>query len=123
MRTMQLLEGLEFHERNANAQPMFVDKNGRVFRFLLKPGESIKEHNTHKSPFYIVVLKGTGIFAGKDGKEQSLGPNSLLILDPGESHHIRAEKESLVFVGFLHGAPSNKTERTGGMLGKKSSAK
>jgi len=56
------------------------------------------------------VLKGKGIFAGKDGKEQSLGPNSLLIFDPGERHYIRAGKVALVFVGFLHGAPSNKTE-------------
>ncbi len=30
MRTMPLLENLEFHERNANAPPLFVNKNGRV---------------------------------------------------------------------------------------------
>ncbi len=118
MRTMNLLQGLEFHEHNPNAQPLFVDKNGRVLRFMLKPGESIKEHHTHDSPFYVVVVKGNGIFAGKDGKEQTVGPNSLLIFDPGESHHIRAEKEELIFVGFLHGEPSNVSAKTGGMLGK-----
>lgn len=118
MKTMQLLEGLEFHEHNPNAQPLFVDKNGRVLRFMLKPDESIKEHNTHNSPFYVVVVKGSGIFAGKDGKEQTIGPNSLLIFDPGETHHIRAEKQDLVFVGFLHGESSNVEHAPGGILAK-----
>ncbi len=118
MRTIQLLEGLEFHEHNPNAQPLFVDRNGRVLRFMLKPGESIKEHNTHASPFYVVVVKGHGVFAGKEGKEQVMGPNSLLIFDPGESHHIRAEQEELIFVGFLHGEPSNVGHAPGGILGK-----
>ena len=121
MRTMQLLEGLEYHEHNPNAQPLFVDSNGRVLRFMLKRGESIKEHNTHASPFYVVVLKGTGVFAGQDGKEQTFGPNSLLIFDPGESHHIRADKEDLVFVGFLHGEPSDVAHAPGGVLSKGSS--
>ena len=69
----------------------------------------------------MVVLKGTGVFAGQDGKEQTFGPNSLLIFEPGESHHIRADKEELVYVGFSDGEPSNVGHAPGGILAKENS--
>lgn len=103
MKTMPLLDGLAFHDKNANAQPLFVDPQGRILRFTLKPGQSIREHNAPHSPFYGVVLKGEGMFAGGDGKEQRLGPNSLVIFAQGENHQIRALDEELVFIGFLQG--------------------
>lgn len=117
MRTMQLLQELEFDTKDAHAQPLFVDKDGRVLRFTLHPGQTLKEHNNSDSPFYVVVLKGNGTFSGGDGKEQSLGPNSLLIFDPKENHVIHAQDQELVFLGLLHGAPSNESDRVGGMLG------
>ena len=104
MKTIPLLEKLEFHDQDPYAQPLFVDKSGRVLRFTLRPGQSIRKHNVPDSPFYIVVLKGQGMFAGGDGQEQQCGPNSLLVFDPNENHVIRALAEELVFVGFLHGA-------------------
>ncbi len=119
MKTMQLLQDLEFSDTDAHAEPLYVDKHGRAIRFTLKPGQSIKEHNAPNSPFYAVVLKGQGMFAGGDGKETSCGPNALLIFDPKENHQIRALDEVLVFVGFLHGAPSNVSEKKGGKLGRK----
>ena len=103
MQTAQLLADLVFHDKNANAQPLFVDQQGRILRFTLKPGQRIREHNAPHSPFYGVVLKGEGMFAGGDGKEQRLGPNSLLIFAQGENHQIRALDEELVFIGFLLG--------------------
>jgi quercetin dioxygenase-like cupin family protein len=118
MKTMQLLEGLEFHDKNPNSQPLFVDENGRVLRFMLKPGQSIHEHNAPSSPFYIVVLKGQGMFAGGDGKQQQLGPNSLLIFDPQENHMIRALDEELVFVGFLHGVAGTRPGKVGGKIAR-----
>ncbi|MCL5951165.1 MAG: cupin domain-containing protein [Chloroflexi bacterium] len=118
MKVMNLLENLEFHNRNPYAEPLYVDSEGRVLRFTLKPGESIREHQGHDSPFYVVVLRGTGVFAGGDGKEQKLGPDSLVIFGPHESHHVRAGKEELVFVGFLHGAEGNVTGMVGGKLGR-----
>jgi quercetin dioxygenase-like cupin family protein len=117
MRTMQLLEDVEFHTERPYAQPILVDKDGRVLRFMLKPGEYLKEHNAPSSPFYVVVLKGKGMFAGHDGEEQEFGPNSLLVFDEGENHTVRALDEELIFVGFLHGAPSNLSPRVGGLLG------
>ncbi len=117
MKSIQLLNDLEFSEKHAEAEPLYVDRNGRIIRFELEPGQSIKEHNAPDSPFYAVVLQGKGVFAGGDGREQEFGPNSLLIFQPGENHTIRALGEKLVFVGFLHGAPSNVTDKVGGVVG------
>lgn len=118
MKSMQLLEQLEFHDPDPYAEPLYVDENNRVIRFTLKPGQSIIEHNAPHSPFNVVVLKGRGMFAGSDGKEQSFGPNSLLTFGPGENHAIRALDEPLVFVGFLHGALKAKGGRPGGKMSK-----
>jgi quercetin dioxygenase-like cupin family protein len=106
MKTVQLLKGLEFHDNNPYAEPLHVDKNGRALRFTLRPGQSVREHNAPQSPVYIVVLKGQGAFAGGNGEEKPLGPNSLVIFEPGENHSIRAQAEELVFIAILHGASS-----------------
>jgi len=116
MRMMHLLEDLEFHDEHPYAQPLFVASTGRVLRFTLKPGQSMREHNAPDSPFFVVVLKGEGMFAGGDGKEQRLGLNSLLIFDPGEDHSIRALDEELVFVGFLHGTPGTRPGKVSGKI-------
>jgi len=116
MRTMNLFEGLEFHDTHPYALPLFVDEVGRVLRFTLRPGQSIQPHEAPDSPFYVIVLKGHGMFAGRDGTEQEFGPNSLLIFDTGEKHSIRALNEDLVFVGFLHGVPGTRHGRVGGMM-------
>ncbi len=118
MRTEKLLEGLQFHDDHAYSEPLFVDINGRILRFTLKPGQTIAEHNAPHSPFYVVVLHGQGIFSGHDGKEQQVGPNTLLIFDPAENHAIRALNENLVFIGFLQGIPTTRPDRVGGELGR-----
>lgn len=118
MKSTGLLEHLEFREAGPNAQALYVDKSGRVIRFTLKPGQSIKGHHVPDSPFYVVVLKGHGRFAGREGVEQRFGPDDLLLFDPGEEHSIVAEDEELVFVGFLHGASANISDKTGGELGR-----
>ncbi len=116
MRTINLLDGLEFHDKNPYAQPLYVDDLGRVLRFALRPGQSIQPHEAPNSPFYLVVLQGHGLFAGADGREREFGPNSLLIFDPGEVHAVRALNEDLVFVGFLHGAPGARHGQVGGLM-------
>ena len=118
MKTTQLLEALEFDTAKPHAEPLFVDRHLRVLRFMLKPGQEIREHNAPYSPLCFVVLKGEGMFAGGDGKERRFGPNAMLILDPGEKHSVRALDEELVFVGILGGAPSNVSEKVGGKLGR-----
>ncbi|MCP4369330.1 MAG: hypothetical protein GY797_14625, partial [Deltaproteobacteria bacterium] len=69
MKTVKLLDGLEFHDKDPYAQPLHVDKNGRALRFTLRPGQSVQEHNAPQSPVFIVVLKGHGLFSGGDGEE------------------------------------------------------
>lgn len=104
MQSFQLLENLKFHEKGPNAEPLHVDANGRALRFTLQPGQTIREHEVPSSPFFVVILQGKGVFTGKDGREQTYGPETMLVFDPGEKHTVRA-LEKLVFMGFLHGAP------------------
>lgn len=105
MNATQLLDKLEFHDKNPNAEPLFVAPDGRILRFALRPGQVVREHSAPHSPVYVVVLKGQGLFAGADGQEQRFGPNTLLTFEAGENHSIRAEGEELVFVTFLREAP------------------
>ncbi len=112
MKSVQLLENLVFHDKNPNAEPLFVSEEGRILRLTLRPGQSVKEHQAPHSPVYIVVLKGRGMFAGADGKEQQFGANALLIFEAGELHSARADDEELVFVIFLREAPSARSTKT-----------
>ncbi len=105
MKTIQLFDHIQFNESNPHSEPLHVDANGRALLFALRPGQAVREHNAPHSPVNIVVLKGQGVFTGGDKKESLLGPNSLLIIAPGENHTIRAIGEDLVFLIILHGAP------------------
>lgn len=103
MKKINLLENQIFDDTHAHAEPLHVDKNGRAILFTLRPGQEIVEHNAPSSPFYAMILNGQGVFSGGDGLEQTVGPHTLLIFNPGENHSIRALQEDLVFIGFLHG--------------------
>ncbi|MCZ2115448.1 MAG: hypothetical protein LC131_16720 [Anaerolineae bacterium] len=116
MRTINLLENLEFHDTHPYAQPLYVDEHGRVIRFMLKPGQVIDTHNAPSSPFYAVVVKGRGIFVDSDGAEYEFGPDTALIFDVAEDHAVRALDEELVFVGFLHGVEGTRPGKVGGLL-------
>ncbi len=105
MKATNLLDNLKFGDKDPHADPIYSAKDGRAILFTLKPGQTIREHNAPSTPFFVVVLKGKGVFAGGDGDAHTYGPNTLLIFDSGENHLIRAINEELVFVGFLHGSP------------------
>lgn len=122
MKTIQSLVALEASTHEVLAEPLYVDKDSRALLFTVKPWQSVKEHNTPDSPTYAVILKGRGVFAGADGAELQLGPHALLIFEAGEDHNIRALDEELVFVEFLHGAPSNISDRVGGDIGRRENA-
>jgi quercetin dioxygenase-like cupin family protein len=110
MKSMSLLDNWRFNSKGPHAEALHVDRNGRAILFTLEPGQSIREHNAPRSPFYVVILSGRGKFSGGDGVEETVGPNSLLVFDPAEQHVVRALDEELVFVGFLHGAPDYRAE-------------
>jgi quercetin dioxygenase-like cupin family protein len=104
MKLINVLEDLEFGNKDPHAKPLHVDDNGRAILFSLRTNQTIREHNAPSSPFYVVVIRGRGVFAGTDGVECTCGPNTLLVFEPGENHSIRALEE-LVFIGILHGVP------------------
>jgi len=118
MKSKQLLEELEFHDLVPFAQPLLVDQHSRILRWMLKPGQEIKEHRVPHSPFYVIILKGRGIFTDQDEQEHEFGPYSLLIYEQDELHTVRALDEELVFVGFLHGVESMRPDRVGGEIGR-----
>ena len=95
------VENWEFDDKGPHADPLHVNKNGRVILFTLKPGQTIREHNAPSSPFYVIILGGRGIFTGGDGAERVVGSNTLLV---GEQHSVHA-LDTIVFIGFLHGTP------------------
>ncbi|MCC6614134.1 MAG: cupin domain-containing protein [Anaerolineae bacterium] len=118
MKSRHLLENLEFHDAEPFAQPLLVDQYIRIIRWMLKPGQQIAEHNVPHSPCYVVVLKGHGMFSGCDGQEAAYDAGSLLILEPGETHTVRALDEELIFVSFMQGVDSMRSDRTGGEIGR-----
>ncbi len=109
MKVIALLKNIEFHDKDPNAEPLFVSDEARVIRFALRPGQIVREHNAPHSPVVVTVLKGRGMFAGGDGVEQEFGPNDLLIFSSGENHSIRALSEDLIFTVFLREAPDAKS--------------
>jgi quercetin dioxygenase-like cupin family protein len=105
MQSLPIHENLVFHDSNPYAEPLFVAPTGRILRFALRPGQTVRNHTAPSSPVYLVTLQGAGLFSGEDGEEHRLEPGTLVIFDVGERHAIRAEDEELVFLAFLHGAP------------------
>jgi quercetin dioxygenase-like cupin family protein len=104
MKYVNLLENWQFSDKGPHAEPLHVDRNGRAILFTLLPDQTIRAHNVPSSPFFVMILEGQGIFTGGNGVERVVGPNTLLVFEPGEQHAVRAVN-NLVFVGFLHGAP------------------
>ncbi|BCX04368.1 MAG: hypothetical protein KatS3mg053_2306 [Candidatus Roseilinea sp.] len=105
MKVFHLPESVKFDQHRPHAEPLHVDKMGRVLLFGLRPGQTVAEHSAPSSPVYIVVLSGKGIFTGGDGIEHVLGPGAMLVINPDESHAIRALEDALTFVAILHGSP------------------
>lgn len=118
MQQYNLLETLEYREPDPYAHPLYVDQETRILRFMLKPGQSIEEHRAPSSPFTAIVLQGKGYFAGADGEEKQVAPNTLLHFAAGEKHSVRAGDEALVFVGILQGIPGTRPDRIGGELAR-----
>lgn len=122
MKTIDLLENLEFSDRGAHAQALLANRDNRIMRFVLKPGQAIKEHAAPSSSVSIIVLQGRGVFCGGDGQAQEQGPNALIFFEMGEPHSVRALDEDLVFVAILKEAPEAPTRPIGLMADQEPSA-
>lgn len=110
MKTFAIFDNVIFNDTNPHAESLYFDQNSRILRFALKPGQAVREHNAPHSPVNIVILQGQGLFAGEDGVEQRLGPQTTILFDPGENHVIRALDEPLVFLVILREAPNPNRE-------------
>lgn len=116
MKADNLLVDLTFRDSAPIAQPLLVDQHSRIIRWMLKAGQQIEQHKVPDSPFYVLVLKGSGLFAGEDGIEAEYGPGSLLIFEQNETHTVRALDEELVFVSFLKSVEGMRSDRVGGEI-------
>lgn len=106
MKTFKVHNNIIFNDPNPTAEPLHVDQYGRILRFALQPGQTVREHNAPNSPVNIIILQGQGHFAGGDGQEHKIGPDTMILFDPGENHIIKAMDEPLVFLAILHEAPN-----------------
>ena len=50
MGSVQLHDNLVFHDKDPYAEPLSVDKMGRVLRFALKPGQADVSMRPHTRP-------------------------------------------------------------------------
>ena len=103
MRTIELLTGVEFNEKRPHAQSLHSNQEARALRFAFLPGQSIRAHEAPHSPVHLIILKGQGVFAGKDGVEQECGPGMMVVCDAGEIHTVRALDEELVYISVYLG--------------------
>lgn len=68
----------------------------------LKKGASIGLHSHADNDDTYIVIAGTGVFTGSDGKEIQVGPKSVTIAGPGESHALRNDNDQdLVFIDLI----------------------
>jgi outer membrane lipoprotein-sorting protein/uncharacterized cupin superfamily protein len=75
--------------------------------FAFEPGGWIDEHQTD-GELTIHVLSGK-LFVRTDQNEYTLGPNDLLLLDPGVKHDLKAMEETKLLMTFVQIAPDGGT--------------
>lgn len=103
--SFDLLKDVEFKEEHPHAETILADRDTRLIRFSLLPGQSIKEHSAPSSPVYIIILEGRGTFTGGEDNASELGAGSCVKYEQGEKHSVRAGDEKLVFAALLKGSP------------------
>ena len=106
MEGFQLMNNWELYDNVPYAQPLHVSEQGRILRFTLRPGQTVKQHTPPEWPINIVIISGRGLFTGADCLPVEFGADSLVIFDTGETHSIQALDENLVFVAFMQGEPA-----------------
>ena len=74
MQSFDIMKDVEFKTEHPVVETILADKDTRLIRFSLLPGQVIKEHSAPSSPVYFVVLEGRGEFSdgGADRKSWAL---------------------------------------------------
>ena len=68
----------------------------------LKPGDSIGLHGHADNEDTYIILVGTGLFTDGKGEEYMVGPNTVTMAGPGQSHALEnTGSEDLVFIDLI----------------------
>lgn len=105
MKSFDILDDVEFNDDHPAAKSILIDKDSRLIRFCLLPGQIIKEHSSPSSPVYIIILEGKGLFSNEEGILEKFGENTCIKYDQNEKHSIQAIDEKLIFIALLRGSP------------------
>lgn len=104
MHSFDIMKDVEFKTEHPVAETILADKDTRLIRFSMLPGQVIKEHSAPSSPVYIVVLEGRGEFSDGEGGSKELGPNSCIKYELGEKHPVQVTDEKLVLITLTIGS-------------------
>lgn len=105
MNSFDLMKDVEFNNEHPVAESILADKDTRLIRFSLLPGQSIKEHSAPSSPVYIIILEGKGLFSDAQNGLREFGENRCIKYEQNEKHTVQATDEKLVFIALLRGSP------------------
>ncbi len=73
-----------------------------IGRMTLKKGDSIGLHPHVDNDDTYIIISGSGVFTDGSGTETAVGPRSVTIAGPGESHALRNdEDEDLIFIDLI----------------------
>ncbi len=100
------MKDVKYKTDHSVAESILADKDTRLVRFSLLPGQSIKEHSAPSSQVHLIILEARGQFSDGDGAFMEFGPDTFIKYEQGEKHSIQAMDEKLVFVAPLKGSPS-----------------
>ena len=109
MQVLSPLHGVEFNDRRPHATSLAPGAAGRVVRFTLRAGQSLRTHEPLPSCVHLFVLKGEGVFASAEISRRVRG-SAIVVIDPGETYEVRA-LEDLIFVALRDGAAAAPARR------------
>ena len=108
MKSLSLLENVEFHAQSPYAEPLFVSDEPVSYASRCGQARSCRSTMRRIHPCLLRCCKA-GDCSRAPMVSAAFGPNSLVIFDAGENHSIRALNEDLVVLVFLREAPDAKS--------------
>ena len=94
MQITSLYDQIRYDEQRPALTVMIDNEHTKEIRIVFKKGQEMKEHKT-KFPIVIEIVEGQIDF-GVDGQRHSLHKGSLITLEGGVPHDLRADDDSVV---------------------------
>ena len=120
--TSFLLDNFEFHDEHPYAQPLYVSEDGRVIRFMLKPGQAIEEHKRQHRDHRNRLHHGQVTPIDRKGHQAPQAGVIEYVLDDDQSadqpakangqHGNRWQQRIAQYVAANHRAPRQPLERS-----------